>query len=177
MPFIEFPNDAPWCTGRTYCNGPAESKIQCLVRPPPFWWIVEYDGFAPAFADLNGESIAFPYRVATGLNTFVQWIKKYPSHVPFRTIIEWGPDPINVGKRWFLIHFENPPSLTQHKLWGWNNLGPGNDWMADWDDTTPPLTFTSPLWGLGDVTVQLKVGTYARVPAHSCRGDYGGEWP
>ena len=172
--FFEHP---PWCNGREYCNGPAASKIRCLVRPPPWWWWIEYTGFTGSFTDLNTVHLVPIWRVATGWNLFAQWRLQHEHHPSFETIVGWEPDAINPGQRRFFVHFQNTPSLTQHKLWGWINRGSVTSWFTDYDDVDPPLLFTSSLWGLGDVVCKLKIGTYDRIPAQSCRGDYGGEWP
>lgn len=176
MTFIEY-EGKPWCSGRVYNNAPAATKVYCLFRPPPYWWIVEASGFNLANDQYNGTWILPLWRQQDGYNPYVQWLHTFdpPSH--FRFVIEWGEHPPTAPQRRWIITFDNPPFFNQQRTWGLLNRDPVTDWMIEYDQVTPPKIFESPAWGLGDVSIQVKVGTYARLPAQSCYGDWRGPWP
>jgi len=177
MPFITLAVDRPWCNGRIYANADGRTKTWCERRPPPHWWIVELAGFVAPFEHLNADHILPIYRVATGRDPMVIWERQIPAAPPHLLQLSWLQDFEPGPRRYYIVVaidiFRN---LLQATSWRSPGFEPITTWMSI---DSQPLTeqVRSPLWQAGDVTCKIKVGTYDRLPAGSCRGDWAGEFP
>lgn len=176
MPFHD-PDEIPWCTGRTYPNAPATHRIRCLTRHPPFFFGVRIVGLDPDGAGRNGDHFCKPWFYELGPEPDVSWMKRWVlPHFPPNIGVSWKKSAANPEKRLFEVNFVYGTTTNEQVIW----RSAERDVMDDWSDIDSiPLTeiYRSPTWTHGNPTFSMLLGTYDRLPAHSCRGDYNGPWP
>ncbi len=176
MPQLPY-NLVPWCTGRTYPNAPPAWKHHSLTRPPPYFWIINKVAGGTFPCEPYPLSVLRPYTWTEGANGNVSWAwyhadetMHFPTYRLFWRAISF------TQRDWFLqvtpcgsgVHFQE---------WRSAPFGPVNDWRSFDGLVFSDKTNQNGSWPYGDTLYQLQVGEYSRLPAHSCRGDYGGEWP
>ena len=177
MPWIDLFHAHPWCNGRGYCNADPRSKTWCLRRPPPHWWILTLAGAVAPWEYLNAQWVAPLWRVEMGRQPRAQWQVRSSEHNTLVLEATWQRHFDPGEHRWYIsVALDITGQLINATSWRSGKYEPVMDWMA-LDDQMLTEGVRSPLWQAGDITCNLKVGTYDRLPAHSCRGDYNGAWP
>ena len=175
--WIEAYEPHPWCNGRLYCNAPAVTKTRCLLRPPPHWWIVELDGAIAPFEYLNDTYVLPYWRTRSGKDPMSNWENRNTPLPQYQLSLLWQPvfgtDPMEMAIVVALDIFRN---LLHATSWKTSNIPVIGNWFV-LDDLGLIEQTRSPLWQAGDIECRIYLGTYDRLPAHSCRGDYQGVWP
>lgn len=167
----------PWCTGRGYCNCDGRWKIKTIGRPPPYWWMVQIAEIDPDPLGINGIHICRPSFNQLDWEPDVQWGPIYPWFGSSQLEVGWLKHPTAIGNRYLAVNLRYGNSEGERTIWAAPPVPVVNDWALEYDDTPLGVIYRPPTWTHGDATCQLRIGTYARMPANSCRGDYGGEWP
>jgi len=167
----------PWCAGRGYCNADGRTKTWCYQRPPPHWWFVTLSGAVAPWEWLN-KGWAVPVTlVEEGVNPRTQWQVHDSEHNTLMLYVTWLRHFDPGETRWYIsVSLDITGQLINATSWRSGKYDPVTNWMAlDAQDLLEGVR--TPLWQAGDITCNLKVGTYGRIPANSCRGDYNGPWP
>lgn len=167
----------PWCTGRVYCNAPAQMKANCFFRGPPFWWLIVAGNVLDDDIGLTGTKILQPFTYELGSNGPVSWawIREEADLLPTYRL-RWEPTgPPGVWQMRLEVLWAGNPTEFQE----WNNgpINTINDWRSLDGRIFNNKTAQSGSWTHGDPTFQMRVGEYSRMPAQSCRGDYNGPFP
>lgn len=176
MPVYPY-NTIPWCTGRIYPNAWAEMNQQSVTRRPPYFWLINAAGFVGAPCALNTEVVLRPFQTPEGKNTSPQWVWYHADEtmVSYTYKLFWRRR-ADGDREWFLqvtpcgsgIHFQEWRSAPFQVVFNWRSF----DGLVFADKVSQSVG-----WPYGSPGFQLRVGEYSRLPAHSCRGDYNGEWP
>lgn len=176
MPFLTFPQQ-PWCTGRSYPNGASAAKVRTVGRNPPYFWIIECHNFESDSLGFNGLHTLHLNRVATGADPYVEWAHNLPWFTGSQMVVEWDTSPFDASKKRLTVNLRYGSSESERRIWALTAVDYTTDWMQ-WDNATPGLEYSAPGWSHGATAfVQMKIGLYSRLPAHSCIGDYNGPWP
>lgn len=159
----------PWCAGRRYANAPAEFKVWCTGRPPPFWWLVRFEDFATGLSILNAELIFPAERNAWGYNPWCEWWHR-TTLVPDGCIkVEWAHFGGDIRQRRLLVNVQTDFTLLQQIQWGLGPEPPVDDWYV-YDDIELPEVYRSPTWGFGAAPrCWIRIGEYQRLPGMVCR--------
>jgi hypothetical protein len=164
--------DPPWCNGRIYPNGPAESKVWCEERPPPWFWWMTGSGFTVHYNWMNDQRRGRVWRVFHGMNPLVEWRWEFVQ-VPFGAInLQWqaSSTPFSSRQLNFTVQDGFPPD--QIAVWRMSPVPVVSNWFA-LDNIDLPMVSHSPSWQGGeDAVINLKVGTYDLIPAMECA-----QWP
>lgn len=170
-------DEHPWCNGRSYCNAPPQAKTRCLVRPPPHWWLVELAGAVAPWEWLNTTHVLPIWKTLTGKDPPVWWAPAPPNMTPYQLQLTWQRNiPADPDQFYMVVGLDIARNLINATSWRSGFTSFVHQW-TDYDNLVMLEQVRSPLWQAGDITCRLHLGTYDRLPAHSCRGDYGGVWP
>jgi len=167
----------PWCTGRRYCNAAPPSKFWCYRRPPPHFWRVSFDGFTGIWDWMNDDFIFRYYAYTTGRFPQAIWRSMMTEHPPENFQLFWGQQPtLGTGHQYWWVVQTIWPTISQRVSFASGPHAPVTDWYV-FDDFAFSEFERGPLFDGGDdLHVRLKIGEYDEIPAHSCRGDYHGDW-
>jgi len=174
----ELVSNPPWCSGRNYCNASSPSKFWSLRRPPPHYWLLELDGFEGIYSWLNDTFVMRYDRYTTGYWPQCIWQSRQTEHPPESLQLFWEKDTLGDPHYAYMLVVQLIwPTISQRVSWVRNDFAPVVDWN-DFDDLVMTEYERGPLFdGGADLLCRLHIGNYDRLPAHSCRGDYNGEWP
>ena len=176
MDWLDINDDHPWCNGRVYANADGRTKSRCLRRPPPHWWILRLAGAVAPWEYLNTDHVLPLWRVAIGRDPMVQWEIRRPAPPDHQLHLSWQPyHVVEEGTWYFVCALDIDRNLINATSWRSGRVEVVDDWFS-FDEIMLTEQGRTPLWQAGDITVQMLVGTYERLPADSCRGDYGGEF-
>jgi len=175
MPLFD-PDPHPWCWGRRYCNAPAEMRIRCMLRSPPYWWIVNVTGVDPDPHNLNGSHLLIPYLWNTGLNPTVVWSVDTADSVGYVRLAYQRVTSDPHSNRVLQVQISQNASLSRTATAQTAQFDRVFNW-GSFDGQHPvPVVYSVNWEGAQDVDLQIQIGEYSRLPAHSCRGDYKGPW-
>jgi len=175
--WIEEYDEHPWCNGRVYCNAPARSKSFCEYRPPPRWWIVQLEGAVAPWEYINDTYVLPYWRTQVGKDPLSVWEKRGSPLPSYQLTLAWQPVFMSDPKRFYIVvGLDISRNLINATSWRSGDSQAVINWFA-FDDIGLAEQTRTPLWQAGDIVCRIKVGTYDRLPAHSCRGDYQGPWP
>lgn len=173
-----YAEERPWCNGRVYPNASPIAKVWCLVRPPPWWWLVECTGFTGLFTTMNGVRLFRLWRAAAFMNPWVQWTFAHSEEGhEVRQVVQWQAIAGSGYNRHLDVNLDPIGNGLQQIIFSSPNVPPESDWMS-WDGVELPESYRSPLWDSGaSPTCKVWIGTYDKLPVNSCRGDYNGPFP
>lgn len=177
MPIFFDLDEKPWCTGRDWPNGPPLFRSKSIGRVAPHYWIMRISNLSPDPAGRNGDHVLSPYFVQDGNNPGFGWGKTDTLLPSPNLVFAYLPYPADPTKHFFRVTLQYGTAVSQAKIYECCPV----DYIDDWG-TRDGITFVTPVstginWAWGNPVVQMLIGKYSRLPAHSCRGDFKGEWP
>jgi len=171
-------SNPPWCSGRDYCNAAPPSKVWCVRRPPPHFWQTECSGFTGIYEFMNEVITYRLHSCTTGHFPVLTWYGQIAGKPPENFLVVWTPI-VSAGAidGYYIVVQFIWPTFSQRISFARFFANP----IGVWEEVSAlslPEFERGPLFPEDDhPTCGIRMGTYANLPAHSCRGDYGGEWP
>jgi hypothetical protein len=158
------------CVGRRYPNAPERTIAGCLARVPPRIFAHTPSRLTGEFAHLNGVEL-FAYHSGGPIpNPWIlrqNWVWNDETGL-HRQVIVWTDIDHSNFVRLHCEYRREFPTVGAHRRYS-TLFFPGFD---EWNDFHLQLSSVSGNWAWGGEPeeVQLRIGTYDRIPADTCIG-------
>jgi hypothetical protein len=165
-----------YCNGRNWPNAPQEAKTGIVGRPPPLVWITQWQDGMFGFEAFNGQDVLVEYSGHVGrFNPIQNWNwgpAINPHGINLNIRMEWLDPPAPNRFRWTCDFFSNYLGFLWHTYYWietidfWWTVPTQGEFFA----TTRYRSFSGPDRCVFDASLDMRKGTYSRLPTGFCSG-------